>query len=172
MFILIFGFIFFYFLLGLYFFLINIFDLIKNMLNKLLLVFCWLLFLCNVIFHYVSYCQSCFFSFDFFVVTLVWVITIYFFSLKNFGLIVNLVEERNFFIIFFIFVIESLSKLIQFFTILIRFMVNLIFGEIIKLFFIYNSLNFFFIIINLIEFFIIVIQSLIFFYIFFYYCEE
>ena len=56
----------------------------------------------------------------------------YFFSFKNFGLMSNLVEERNFFIMFFIFVIESLSKVVQFFTILIRFIVNLIFGEIIK----------------------------------------
>lgn len=96
----------------------------------------------------------------------------YFFSFKNFGLMLNLVEERNFFIMFFIFVIESLSKIVQFFTILIRFIVNLIFGEIIKLFFIYNSFNFFFIMINLVECFIMLIQSLIFFYIFFYYCEE
>ena len=144
MLILIFGFIFFYLLLMVYFFLINVFDLIKSILNKVILIFCWILFLLNVLFHYVSYCQRCFFSFDFFLITLIWVITMYFFSFKNFGLMLNLVEERNFFIMFFIFVIESLSKIVQFFTILIRFMVNLIFGEIIKLFFIYNSFNFFF----------------------------
>jgi hypothetical protein len=161
-----------YFFVLLFYILLEVFHLTLFNLFKLTLVSCWLIFIYNLLFNYFSYCGGCIFSFDFIFLTFVWVFSIYLFYIKSYSLVLNLVEERNFFIIFFIFLVEFLSKLIQFFTILIRLIVNLIFGDITKFLLIYNNNFGFFVCLGLIEIFIIFIQSLIFYYMFFYYCEE
>lgn len=138
-------------------------------LNKNFLIFCWFLFYINIRFHFFSYSLSCFFSLDFILLTIIWVFGIYFFIAKNFRLIINKVEERNFFIVFFIFLIELLRILIQFITILIRILVNIFLGELIKFLLIYNRINIYFLIFGILEILILLIQSIIFYYMLIYY---
>lgn len=141
-------------------------------LNKNFLIFCWFLFYINIRFHFFSYSLSCFFSLDFILLTIIWVFGIYFFIAKNFRLIINKVEERNFFIVFFIFLIELLRILIQFITILIRILVNIFLGELIKFLLIYNRINIYFLIFGILEILILLIQSIIFYYMLIYYRSE
>lgn len=141
-------------------------------LNKNFLIFCWFLFYINIRFHFFSYSLSCFFSLDFILLTIIWVFGIYFFIVKNFRLIINKVEERNFFIVFFIFLIELLRILIQFITILIRILVNIFLGELIKFLLIYNRINIYFLIFGILEILILLIQSIIFYYMLIYYRSE
>jgi len=141
-------------------------------LNKNFLIFCWFLFYINIRFHFFSYSLSCFFSLDFILLTIIWVFGIYFFIAKNFRLMINKVEERNFFIVFFIFLIELLRILIQFITILIRILVNIFLGELIKFLLIYNRMNIYFLIFGILEILILLIQSIIFYYMLIYYRSE
>ena len=150
----------------------QIFFYIKINLNKNFLIFCWFLFYINIRFHFFSYSLSCFFSLDFILLTIIWVFGIYFFIAKNFRLIINKVEERNFFIVFFIFLIELLRILIQFITILIRILVNIFLGELIKFLLIYNRINIYFLIFGILEILILLIQSIIFYYMLIYYRSE
>lgn len=154
------------------YYLIIIFGLSEVLLIKSFLIFCWFFFYLNILFSYLAYCDICFFSLDFIILTFVWVFTIYFYWINNYRFFVSLVEERNFIIIFFIYLIELLSKLIQFFTILIRLLVNVFFGECIKILLIYNNYYLIFSFFGVLEFFILIIQSLIFYYMFLYYCNE
>nr|YP_009029744.1 ATP synthase F0 subunit 6 [Meloidogyne incognita]AHY20108.1 ATP synthase F0 subunit 6 [Meloidogyne incognita] len=141
-------------------------------LNKNFLIFCWFLFYMNIRFHFFSYSLSCFFSLDFILLTIIWVFGMYFFMAKNFSLMINKVEESNFFMVFFIFLIELLSMLIQFMTILIRILVNIFLGELMKFLLIYNSMNMYFLIFGILEILILLIQSMIFYYMLIYYSSE
>nr|QBK32729.1 ATP synthase F0 subunit 6 [Meloidogyne oryzae] len=167
-----FDYIIFNFIKGLSKMLIIIFGLNLNLLSKNFLIICWFYFYLNILMGYLSYCGVIFFSFDFFMMTIIWVLSMYFFWMLNYSFFISLVEESNFIIMFFIFLIELLSKFIQFFTILIRLLVNFFFGECIKILMVYNNFFFFYFFFGLLEFFILFIQSLIFYYMFIYYCNE
>lgn len=150
---------------------ILVFGLDKNSLRKLILISFWFFFYLNILFGYFSYLDICCFSSDFFLITFYWVSSIYFFWINNYCFFLSLIEESNFFIIFFIFLIELLRKVIQFFTIIIRLIVNVFFGECFKFLLVYNN-SFFYIFLGGLEFFILLIQSIIFYYMFLYYCNE
>jgi len=65
--------------------------------------------------------------------------------------------------------IELLRILIQFITILIRILVNIFLGELIKFLLIYNRINIYFLIFGILEILILLIQSIIFYYMLIYY---
>nr|YP_009122974.1 ATP synthase F0 subunit 6 [Meloidogyne enterolobii]AJK90858.1 ATP synthase F0 subunit 6 [Meloidogyne enterolobii] len=150
----------------------RIFFLSKMSMNKNFLIFCWFLFYFNIRLHFFSYSMSCFFSMDFFLLTMIWVFSMYFFMIKKFGLMINKVEESNFFMVFFIFLVELLSMLIQFMTILVRILVNIFLGELMKVLLIYKGLNIYFMMFGFLEIMILLIQSMIFYYMLIYYSGE
>lgn len=161
-----------FFLETFYSFLLGVYNILVFLVNKMVLLFCWFFFFFNVLSNYLSYCGGCFFRFDFIIVTNVWVLRAYLYWGASYNFLINLVEERNFGIIFFIFLVELLRKVIQFFTIILRFLVNVVFGELIKLLLIYNNFGVFFRLLGVLEGFILFVQALIFYYMLIYYCGE